>query len=289
MRRSSRPPTFAFYSDAVINLHDFLVWNSRSRAPVEPAPDCLAGLPAEQRAAFEHAREHYKCSRRPREIGCCGRCVTGSRASTTSASRIPRLSRSRSGSYARRRPHTRNVGGRRMTRVTGAGSRRSAVARGTRGCVERALERAVRQQAPPAVSRRRRELRGYTGADSVVHPDHLLISSVAPANTGYAALEVVFHEASHTVFGPGLDGRLWTELEAAEKPTGAVAARLLARAAVLHHRQRGEGAVGRARHRLRAVSLHARFVRALVAGVSRCRWNVRGSLTSTAACRWPRH
>ena len=52
--------TFVFYSDPVFNLHDFLVWSTFSREPVEPAPDCLAGLPPEQRAAFEHAREHYK-------------------------------------------------------------------------------------------------------------------------------------------------------------------------------------------------------------------------------------
>src|SRR5882672_12708021 len=52
--------TFAFYSDRTFNLHDFLVWNTLSREPVEPAPDCLAALPAEQRAAFERALEHYK-------------------------------------------------------------------------------------------------------------------------------------------------------------------------------------------------------------------------------------
>ena len=52
--------TFVFYSDPVTNLHDFLLWNARSREPVEPAPDCLAGLPAEQRTAFERARDHYK-------------------------------------------------------------------------------------------------------------------------------------------------------------------------------------------------------------------------------------
>jgi hypothetical protein len=49
--------TFVFYSDPVTNLHDVLVWSARSREPVEPAPKCLAGLPAEQRTAFEHARE----------------------------------------------------------------------------------------------------------------------------------------------------------------------------------------------------------------------------------------
>jgi hypothetical protein len=52
--------TFVFYSDPVFNLHDFLVWNTFSREPVEPAADCLAGLPAEHRAAFARAREHYK-------------------------------------------------------------------------------------------------------------------------------------------------------------------------------------------------------------------------------------
>src|SRR5262245_18591957 len=52
--------TFAFYSDPVTNLHDFLVWNARSREPVEPAPDCLAGLPPEQRAALEDAIQHYR-------------------------------------------------------------------------------------------------------------------------------------------------------------------------------------------------------------------------------------
>jgi hypothetical protein len=61
----------------------------------------------------------------------------------------------------------------------------------------------------------------FTGADSVVDPDHLLISSIEPSNAGYAALEMVFHEASHTVFGPGLEGPLWTELEAAAKADGA--------------------------------------------------------------------
>ena len=52
--------TFVFYSDAVTNLHDFLVWNARSREPVEPLPDCFARLSAVQRTAFEQAREHYK-------------------------------------------------------------------------------------------------------------------------------------------------------------------------------------------------------------------------------------
>jgi hypothetical protein len=49
----------------------------------------------------------------------------------------------------------------------------------------------------------------------------LLVSSLEPSNSGLAALEVVFHEASHTVFGPRTGGRLWTELDAAAKADGA--------------------------------------------------------------------
>jgi hypothetical protein len=40
---------------------------------------------------------------------------------------------------------------------------------------------------------------GPYGAYTTLEPSHLTISSVAPANQGVVALEVVFHEASHTV------------------------------------------------------------------------------------------
>ena len=52
-------PTFVFYSDPVTNLHDFLVWSARSQEPVEPAPDCLASLSTEQRAAFEKSKPQH--------------------------------------------------------------------------------------------------------------------------------------------------------------------------------------------------------------------------------------
>ena len=56
---------FVFYSDRVTNLHDFLIWNTFSRDPIEPAPECLAGLPTDQRTAFEAARAHYAVFRTP--------------------------------------------------------------------------------------------------------------------------------------------------------------------------------------------------------------------------------
>jgi hypothetical protein len=211
---------FVFYSDPVFNLHDFLVWNSRSKQPVEPT-ECLAGLPAEQRAAFEHARQHYSVF------------------ATPAGARLLLALRYRLAGYG-----DFGLADAAVVEAT-LGELRAATpaykvcwwsthdARNRRW-IAALLPLLAAHEAP--LSERLRKLYGqplpqplpvdvvsygsFSGADSVVHPDHLLISSVAPANMGYAALEIVFHEASHTVFGPGLDGRLWKELEAAEKASG---------------------------------------------------------------------
>jgi hypothetical protein len=42
----------------------------------------------------------------------------------------------------------------------------------------------------------------WSGAYTTLNPDHIVISSSTPGNRGPAALEVLFHEASHTLFGP---------------------------------------------------------------------------------------
>jgi hypothetical protein len=55
----------------------------------------------------------------------------------------------------------------------------------------------------------------------VVNPHHILISSASRSNAGYSGLEILFHEASHTVFGARTGGRLWAELEAATRADGA--------------------------------------------------------------------
>lgn len=42
----------------------------------------------------------------------------------------------------------------------------------------------------------------WSGAYTTLNPNHLVISSSVSGNQGLAALEVLFHEASHTLFGP---------------------------------------------------------------------------------------
>jgi len=213
--------TFVFYSDPVFNLHDFLVWSTFSREPVEPAPDCLAGLPPEQRAAFEHAREHYKVLATPSgnalllrlRYRLAGFGDFGSPDAVVEAA-LAEL------------PPAAPAYEKCWWPAHDARNRRWIAA------LQPLLE-----ANEDALSKRLSDLYGedlgrpfpvdvvsygtFVGADSVVNPDHLLVSSIAPANAGTAALEVVFHEASHTVFGPRLDGRLWTDLEAAAKADGA--------------------------------------------------------------------
>jgi hypothetical protein len=214
--------TFAFYSDPVTNLHDFLVWNARSAAPIEPAPDCLAGLATEQRTAFEHAREHYKVFATPagnglllalrfRLAGFGDFGIADTAAIEAALAVLPAAAPA----YEKCWWPTHDARNRRWI-----------------AALEPLL--AVHEEA---LSARLSELYGqelgrpfpvdvvsygsFTGADSVTAPDHLLVSSVRPSLSGYAALEIMFHEASHTVFGPRLDGTLWTELDAAAKADGA--------------------------------------------------------------------
>ncbi|HEY8518762.1 MAG TPA: hypothetical protein VIN61_01680 [Gammaproteobacteria bacterium] len=49
----------------------------------------------------------------------------------------------------------------------------------------------------------------------------MIVSSARASNAGYSGLEVLFHEASHTLFGQRAEGRLWTELQAAARADGA--------------------------------------------------------------------
>jgi hypothetical protein len=214
--------TFVFYSDPVTNLHDFLVWTARSEAPVEPAPDCLADLPAEQRAAFEHAREHYEIF------------------ATPEGNRLVLALRYRLAGFG-------DFGIADTTAIEAALAELPSAAPAYEKCwwpAHDARNRRWIAALEPLIAAHEDELNArlgelygeelhrpfpvdvvsygsFTGADSVVDPDHLLVSSLEPSNSGLAALEVVFHEASHTVFGPRTGGRLWTELDAAAKADGA--------------------------------------------------------------------
>ena len=219
---ATKSSAFAFYSDPVTNLHDFLVWNARSQNAVEPAPDCLAGVPADQRAAFEHAREHYKVFSTPAgsrlllalRFQLAGFGDFGIADGTPIAAALAELSAA-APAYRRCWWSTHDARNRRWVAALEPLLAAHEEALGTR--LAELYGKEFQRPIPVDVV----SYATFAGADSVVDPDHLLISSVDPSNAGHAALEVVFHEASHTVFGPRLDGQLWTDLEAAAKTDGA--------------------------------------------------------------------
>jgi hypothetical protein len=221
-------PTFAFYSDRATNLHDFLVLNARSREPVEPSSECLDGLSAEQRAAFEHAREHYNVFATPagnrlllalryRLAGFGDAGLADAGAIDAALAEV----QAAAPAYEKCWWPAHDARNRRWIAAV-----EPLVAAHEDSLTERLTELYGQSLARPlpldVVS-----YGSFSGADSVVDPDHLLVSSVAPANDGYAALEVLFHEASHTLFGPRVDGQLWTDLRAAAQADGAPLVRAL--------------------------------------------------------------
>jgi hypothetical protein len=214
--------TFVFYSDAATNLHDYLLWNARSDRPSEPRTECLARLSGERRRGFERAQHLYN------------RTFRGNR----SADRLLLAVRYRLAGF----DGVRLVPEEDLAPLLAA---LSAAAPAYEACwwldhdarnrrwIGDLLPRLVANE--DALRARLSKLYaaewtrpipvdvvgyvGVAGADSVVDPEHIAVSSVDPANAGDSALEVVFHEASHTLFGVGR-GRLWNALQRAGTESG---------------------------------------------------------------------
>lgn len=215
-------PAFAFYSDPVFNLHDFLVWSARSGEPAEPAVDCLRGLPEAERAALEQAREHYRVFSTPagnrlllalryRLAGFGDFELADAAEIQTTLALLSEASPAYKACWwpmhdARNRQWVATLEPLLAAHEDLLATRLSEL-----------YGSEFRRPFPVDVV----SYVGYSGADSVLDPDHLLVSSIAPENSGNAALEIVFHEASHTMFGPGTDGQLWAALEAEEIADGA--------------------------------------------------------------------
>jgi hypothetical protein len=214
--------SFVLYSDPITNLHDFLVWNARSPEPVEPAPECVAGLPAEQRTAFNHAREHYKVFATPAgnqlllalryRLAGFGDGGLADRAAIEAAhAELPLAARAYEACWW----PTHDA--RNRSWIAAVAPLLSAHEDALSERLSRLYGEELQRPLPIDVV----SYSSFAGADSVVNPHHILISSTRASNAGYSGLEILLHEASHTVFGPRAEGRLWTELEAAAKADGA--------------------------------------------------------------------
>jgi hypothetical protein len=57
----------------------------------------------------------------------------------------------------------------------------------------------------------------YTGARTVLHPNHIVVASEHAGYAGYGALEALFHEASHTIVSPRSEGSVAALRQAAKR------------------------------------------------------------------------
>jgi hypothetical protein len=214
--------TFVFYSDPVTNLHDFLLWNARSKEPVEPAPDCVAGLPKEQRAAFEHARDYYaktfangagdlvllSMHWRLAKFGEIN-LADAAQIAATIAELAPAMPAYRTCWWPKHDARNRRW-------IANLLPLLAANEDALRTRLENLYGRELARWLPVDVV----GYAGVHGGDTVLNPHHLLVSSARRANVGNAALEVVFREASHSLFSQRAPGALWQALQHASSSTG---------------------------------------------------------------------
>lgn len=211
---------FAFRSDMRFNLHDFLVWNAREAEPVDPRPTCLAALPDAEREGWKHARAHYaETFNRAEPFDRLVVALWFELAGFALVEIVPDEERAPSRQHldaaeaAYRACWWADHDARNRAWIAALAPSLDAHERALRAGHARALGADWSGRIPVDVV-------GYVswaGAGTLVDPNHILVSSADPRHHGDAALEVVFHEASHTLLGPGR-GAVWDALVDAVAP-----------------------------------------------------------------------
>lgn len=217
---------FVFRSDALFNLHDFLLWNAQVEQPVEPRPGCVEALDEPDREAFERVLTHY--------AGAFGaappfdRLGVGLRYELAGFPEVeivpdsamaPTLAMLRAAAPAYEACWWADHDARNrawIAEVVQLLTPHEEVLR-----ARHADAYGADWGAPIPV-----DVVGYAGragAATLVNPHHILVSGADSRHHGDAALEILFHEASHTLFGPG-NGAVWHAL--AETTTAPDAERL---------------------------------------------------------------
>lgn len=220
---------FAFHSDFDFNLYDAVLTSATARRRERPDPmhdDCFAGLVGEERSAWDAAVGYYAATV----------------AATRDFSRERFVVRSRLAGL----PATLDADDVRDRDLSLLFLRAAAPAyRACRWAARDAANRAwidalvprLEAHAPAIVERLERaygigwrrwpiavdvvETAGWAGADTIAHhshPTHIQIASANPGYQGPAALEMIFHEASHELVSPreGPIARLLAAAAAAE-------------------------------------------------------------------------
>jgi hypothetical protein len=211
---------FVFRSNLLFNLHDFLVWNARAPRLVDSRPHCLAALDPQKRKGYELGKAHYRTLRA--EIVPFGRLAVALWFRLAGFDEVEIL--------------PPDALAETLAHLELAAPAYKACWWPDHDARNRAWVAAVVEvlgEHGDALRSRHAQLYGAdwteplpvdvvgyvspAGAGTVVNPDHILVASADPRHAGEAALEIVFHEASHTLLGPG-NGRVWTALAGADVP-----------------------------------------------------------------------
>lgn len=216
---------FAFYSDPVLNLHDFLMHRTRAEEPqqeADTAAQCLERLPPADRDAFERAQNHY-------EQTMAGKrwnddvmlALRWELAGFSDVEFLPdsaialTLTHLHAAAPAYRSCWWPEHDARNRARIAQLVPRLNAHEDTLLARLAVPFRADYRTPFPV-------DIIGWTsssGANSVVDPDHIVMSSTDPGYDDDSGLEMVFHEASHTVLGPG-NGAVWRALDEAAAALG---------------------------------------------------------------------
>lgn len=208
---------FEFRSDPLFNLHDFLIWNAESDQPINPRPECTQRLSLRDQEAYRDAQTHYaNLYARGQSPGVLGVAllyrVAGFADVDVVADSVlaPTLAHLQAALYAYRSCWWADHDARNRRWI-------AAVVSHLRVHEADLRSRHLTSYRAEWEGRIPVDVAGYVswaGASSLTNPDHIRIASADPRYQEAAALEMVFHEASHTLLGPGY-GDVWEALVAA--------------------------------------------------------------------------
>lgn len=212
---------FSFYSDLRVNAHDFLLSRVASEEPVEPAPECVAGLPDAEREAFDRALSHYGETLTGRNPGH-DRLMLALRYELVGypdvdvlpdSATAPTLARLEAALPAYRACWWGHHDKRNRAWIADAVPLLIAHEDTLRARLARAYRAEWGGPVPVDVA----GSVNFGGANTVVNPDNVMITAADPAYGNHGALEMLFHEASHTLSGPRAGGAIPEALEAASR------------------------------------------------------------------------
>lgn len=200
-------PGYAFHVDFWANLHDWLYWRAQDDGPSDDEETCIAGRPEAERADWRAVEAYYRTDMKDRHWR--GDPVMRALRYTLSGT-APYADSLVAPMYARLRraaPTYRACFWERHRRL--ARERLADVLPPLLVHGPRLKERLAGYYGAPWPARIHVDVVPYAsfaGANTASGPDvppHMQISSIDPDLAGLSGLELLLHEASHEIFGPG--------------------------------------------------------------------------------------